>query len=363
MKILVTGSNGFIGKNLISHLSLNHEVIPFTRKDDDLKEKCLNADIVFHLAAENRPQDINHFQSVNVGLTKRLTDILTQHYHSIPIIFTSTMQVALDNPYGISKKEAETILKEYHEKTYAPVLIYRLPGVFGKWSKPYYNTVVATFIDQVLNDKPLTIHDPKTMIELVYIDDVIKSLINNMDKIGLNYERVTPMYQITLKELSDHFLSFKRMEETLFIPFLEDGFIKKLYSTYTSFKKEKALKRSLITHKDERGSFTELLKQSNFGQVSINITKPGITKGDHYHHHKHEKFIVVAGEGLITIRDLFDETIQEILVSGTSPQIVDIPPGSAHAIKNTGDSDLVTVMWANEPFDESNPDTYKKKVK
>jgi UDP-2-acetamido-2,6-beta-L-arabino-hexul-4-ose reductase len=364
MKILVTGSNGFLGKHIVLRLEeLGHKVLTYGRNDNDLDNKISNSEFIFHLAGVNRTENESDFQKVNVGLTQAIVKAIKNFNVKVPIIFASSYQATQLNPYGISKKKAEDELLEFNLVTGNLINIFRLPGIFGKWSKPYYNTVVATFVDQVLNEKPLTIHDPQTIIEIAYIDDVVNDMVEciqlNNEKI---YQDVKKTHKLTLKDLTLILQSFKENEAKNLVPTLEDEFTKKLYSTYVSFKTKNQFKTKLTSHSDHRGSFTEILKQTAFGQISVNMTKPGIEKGHHYHHHKHEKFLVVSGKAQIQLKKLFTDEFITINVSEETLEVVDIPPGYVHSIKNIGDKDLVTLMWANEIFDPENPDTISKKV-
>ena len=364
MNILVTGAYGFLGKHISLRLEESgHNVIKYGRLDGDLDVKVKKSEFIFHLAGINRTDDESEFSRVNVGLTQQIIDEILKTKKEIPIVFASSYQALQEKPYGISKKQAEDVLIDYHKKTSNPVYIYRLPGIFGKWSKPYYNTVVATFIDQVLSGKPLTIHDPNTEIEICYIDDVLDIMTYHLNwKSSEVYQDVSLKYKLSLQELSEILQSFKALEEKKMIPDLKDAFTKKLYSTYLSFKPLDNLNQPLKVNSDERGSFTEILKQPGFGQVSVNVSKPGIEKGHHYHHHKHEKFLVVSGYGEVTLRSLLSDETVTYQVSEEKHEVIDIPPGFVHSIKNTGNKDLVTLMWANEIFDKEKPDTYPKKV-
>ena len=364
MNILVTGAHGFLGKHLCLDLeSLGHNVLKYGRDDVDLDFKVQKSDFIYHLAGVNRTDDTSLFKDINIGLTNQLIEEVKKRKTNIPIVFASSYQALLDTPYGISKRQAEDALLDFYKTTQNPIYIYRLPGIFGKWSKPYYNTVVATFIHQVHHDLELTIHDPNTIIEIVYVDDVVKSFIHHLESPSNEiYQDVKPIHTVTLSELAKTLKAFKSAESDNLIPDLKDAFIKKLYSTYISFKPQHQWVNLYDSKFDERGSFTELLKSEAFGQMSVNITKPGVEKGHHYHHHKHEKFIVVSGEGEIQIRDFFENEIQTIKVSNSKLEVVEIPPGFVHSIKNTGSKDLITLMWANEIFDANNPDTHFKKV-
>lgn len=364
MNILVTGAYGFLGKHISLRLEESgHNVIKYGRLDGDLDFKVKKSEFIFHLAGINRTDKESEFTEVNVGLTEKIIDEVLKTKRSIPIVFASSYQALQLNPYGISKKQAEELLIDFQKSTLNQVYIYRLPGIFGKWSKPYYNTVVATFIDQVLSSKPLTIHNPNSEIEISYIEDVVDRMTHQLDENSSEiYQDVYPKYKLTLQMLAESLISFKELEGSNHITNLEEDFLKKLYSTYVSFKSEDKLSQPLIVNTDQRGSFTEILKQQGFGQVSVNVSKPGIEKGHHYHHHKHEKFVVVSGYGEIDLRNLFSDEVMTYQVSEEKIELIDIPPGYVHSIKNTGIKDLVTIMWANETFDKEKPDTIPKKV-
>lgn len=364
MKILITGSNGFIGKNLSVYLKeLSHEVLTFKRDDSDLFEKINQSEFIFHLAGVNRPKDDKDFYNINVGLTEELIEGVKKTKRNIPILFASSTQVLLDNPYGVSKKQAEDKLLAFHEQSQNHVYILRLPGVFGKWSKPYYNTVVATFIHQMINGESLTVTDPEKILDLVYVEDLMQQFISIFEIPSIReIIDVDNIESIKLGELAKMIQQFKQWDETLTIPNLEKSIDKKLYSTYISMKSPEDFLTHMKMHIDERGSFTELIKSLSAGQVSINIAKPGIEKGNHYHHHKHEKFVVVSGHAEIKLRKIGSDEITTIYSNGDNIQSVDIPPGYVHSISNVGYIDLITLMWANEIFDPTNPDTIYQKV-
>ena len=364
MKALVTGSKGFIGKHLVLRLKENdYEVLEYGRNDDDLEEKINDVDIIFHLAGINRTNNLNDFQSVNVGLTEEIIRLIKKTERFIPIVFSSTKQVFSDNPYGKSKKNAEELLLKFNEDYQNPTYIFRLPGVFGKWSKPYYNTVVATFIDQLHHNENPTIDDANSALELIYIDRVIDMFVESMNhKLKPGVQEINNTYQLSVGELADYLIDIHRSDLNCMIPDLKSPLIKDLYSTYISFKPMDDLEKKLKMNKDDRGSFTEILKTLSDGQFSVNITKPGIIKGNHYHHHKHEKFIVVSGHALIQLRNIKSGQMSEISASEETLVIIDIPPGAVHNIRNVGETDLVTLMWANEVFDANAPDTIYEKV-
>lgn len=376
MNILITGARGFIGKNLIAELhnikegkakgyNLNPEFTIFEYDIDTdpslLDGYCKDADFVFHLAGVNRPKDQSEFMEGNFGFTSLLLDTLKKHGNNCPVMLSSSIQAELDNPYGVSKKAGENLLLEYGRETGSDVLIYRFPNVFGKWCRPNYNSAVATFCHNVAHDLPIQVNDRSVKLTLVYIDDVVKELIaaleGNPNKSG-EFCKVPVEHQITLGEIVELIYSFKDSRENLLVSDLSDPFTKKLYSTYLSYLPEDQFSYSLKMNVDERGSFTEFLKSNDRGQVSVNISKPGITKGQHWHHTKNEKFLVVSGKGVIRFRKIDEVKVHEYYVSGEKLEVVDIPVGYTHNIENLGDTDMVTVMWVNEIFDPEHPDTF-----
>lgn len=365
MKILVTGAKGFIGKNLIAELKNRKydDIFEFDRGTDLnlLDDYCKDADFVFHLAGVNRPKEQTEFMEGNFGFTSELLTALKKHNNTCPIMISSSIQAELDNPYGESKKAGEDLLFSYNEETGANVLVYRFPNVFGKWCKPNYNSVVATFCNNVAHDLSIQVNDPSVVMNLVYIDDVVNELINALEgkenKAGEFYE-VPIVHTITLGEIVDLIYSFKKSREDRSVPNMADEFTKKLYSTYLSYLPKDQFSYELKMNVDQRGSFTEFIKTPDRGQVSVNISKPGITKGNHWHHTKNEKFLVVSGKGVIRFRKIDSEEIIEYFVSGDKMEVVDIPTGYTHNIENLGDTDMVTIMWANEAFDPDKPDTY-----
>lgn len=362
MNILVTGSKGFIGKNLIATLEEKHQhqILSYDQEDtfDTLDKYASMCDVVVHLAGINRPEDPKDFMEGNYLLTAKLLDALIKHKNHAPIILSSSIQALLDNPYGISKKMGEDLLIEYGKKHHVNVYIYRFPNVFGKWCKPNYNSVVATFCHHIAHDLPITISNPANELNLVYIDDVVSSVISLIEN-GSNeiFQNISPIHQIKLGELASLIKSFKSSRENLSIPKTDDMLTKKLYSTYLTYLPIDQFKYGLNMHVDHRGSFTEVIKTLSQGQVSINIAKPGITKGNHWHHTKNEKFLVVYGKGIIRFRHVLTNETIEYPVSGEVLEVVDIPPGYTHNIENVGNTDLVTLMWVNEIFDPNHPDT------
>lgn len=369
MKILVTGAKGFIGKNLIAELKNRNyiEIFEYNRDTDPslLDEYCKEADFVFHLAGVNRPKEQSEFMKGNFEFTSDLLNSLKKHNNTCPVMISSSIQAKLDNPYGKSKKAGEDLLFAYGKETGAKVLVYRFANVFGKWCRPNYNSAVATFCHNIAHDLPIQVNDRSVEMNLVYIDDVVNELINalenNENKTG-EFCEVPVVYTITIGEIVDLIYSFKKSREDKSIPNMADEFVKKLYSTYLSYLPEDQFSYKLKMNKDHRGSFTEFIKTPDRGQISVNISKPGITKGNHWHHTKNEKFLVVSGKGVIRFRRIDSDEVLEYFVSGDKLEVVDIPIGYTHNIQNLGDSDMVTIMWANEPFDPENSDTYYLEV-
>lgn len=365
MKILVTGSKGFVGKNLVAELKNRgySEIFEYHResKPEELNQYTKECDFVFHLAGVNRPNDEKEFMEGNFGFTSELLDLLKKNNNRAPILITSSIQAAIDNPYGRSKKAGENLLFNYSKETGTNVLVYRLPNLFGKWSRPNYNSAVATFCNNIANDLSIQVNDPNVVMNLVYIDDLLNEFINALngnESRDNDFCYVEPIYRIKLGDIVDLIKSFKSSRTDLSIPDMSDLFIKKLYSTYLSYLPKDEFSYSLKMNVDDRGSFTEFIKTSERGQVSINISKPGITKGNHWHHTKNEKFLVVSGKGVLQFRKIDSDEIIEYYVSSEKLEVVDIPPGYTHNIINLGETDMVTVMWANEPFDPNKPDTY-----
>ncbi|MGF2145773.1 capsular polysaccharide biosynthesis protein CapF [Vagococcus fluvialis] len=365
MKILITGANGFIGKNLISEL-YNRDYQDLLLVDRDTTEKelekySLEADFVFHLAGVNRPKEEIEFTQGNVDFTDRLLSNLKKSNKKAPIMISSSTQAVLDNSYGISKRAGEQLIFDYAEETGVRSLVYRFPNVFGKWSRPNYNSAIATFCYNISRNLDITVNDPSVMLELVYIDDVVNELINGLtekESRENNYCFVPTTHRQSLGWIVETIKSFKESRENLVLPNVGDELTKKLYSTYLSFLAEDNFSYKLKMNKDNRGSFTEFLRTTHAGQTSINISKPGIVKGNHWHHTKNEKFLVVSGEGVIRFRKPKSNEIIEYFVSGEELEVVDIPVGYTHNIENLGKTEMVTVMWVNEPFNPDEPDTF-----
>ena len=369
MKILITGANGFVGRNLVSELR-NQGFQDLLEFDVDTEPALLDGyaascEFVFHLAGVNRPKDQTEFMTGNYGFTSQLLDALQKHGNKAPVLITSSTQAAYDNPYGQSKKAGEDLIFQYGKDYGVKVFVYRLPNVFGKWCRPNYNSAVATFCHNIAHGLPIQVNDPNVVMNLVYVDDVVASFIDKLKNGKPNtedYAEVTPVHIIKLGEIVDLINSFKTSRETLQIPDMGDAFTKKLYSTYLSYLPENQFSYLLKMNVDNRGSFTEFLKSPERGQVSINISKPSITKGNHWHHTKNEKFLVVSGKGVIRFRKINSEEIIAYYVSGEKLEVVDIPVGYTHNIENLGDTDMVTVMWVNEVFDKDKPDTFFMEV-
>ena len=398
MKILVTGAKGFVGRNLCENLKNIRDGKNRTRSfavdeiyeydiDTDpalLDNYCKDADFVFNLAGVNRPKDQNEFMEGNFGFASTLLDTLKKHENKCPIMLSSSIQATLigrygESDYGKSKLAGEELFFDYAKETGAKVLVYRFPNLFGKWCRPNYNSAVATFCNNIANDLPITVNDRSTELELLYIDDLIEEMFDALEgkEHRGNYDGLNPVaaedgrycyspitHKVTLGEIVDLLDSFKKQPETLVMPDIPYGsFAKKLYSTYLSYLPKEKVSFPLKMNTDDRGSFTELLKTENAGQFSVNISKPGITKGQHWHNTKWEFFIVVAGHGLIQERKIGSDEVIELEVSGDRIEAIHMLPGYTHNIINLSETEnLVTVMWANESFDPSHPDTFFEKV-
>lgn len=372
MKVLITGVKGFIGKNLVATLNeinkkdLKYELIEITRNNSEkeLIDGVKESDLIIHLAGINRPKYDKEFKEGNADLTAKIVNILKENNKKTPIIMTSSIQADLDNLYGRSKKEAEDILLDYSETARCKVYIYRLPNVFGKWCKPNYNSAIATFCNNIANGESIWISDSNKEMTLVYVDDVVRNIINIMESNNINggYLNVDIEYTSTLGEIVSLINSFRDSRKSLIIPNMKNEFEKKLYSTYLSYLPNDEFAYPLKMNVDNRGSFTEFLKSDDRGQVSINISKPGITKGNHWHNTKNEKFLVVKGNGVIKFRKIDSDDVIEYKVSDENLEVIDIPVGYTHNITNLGSTDMVTVMWVNEIFNSEEPDTYYLEV-
>ena len=373
--ILITGALGFIGKNLTAHLTnqgytnlLLFDIAYSENPQQELATFAKEAKFVFHLAGINRPQSNEAFYAGNRDSTTELLELLSKFGNKAPVLLSSSTQATLDNDYGKSKAQAEQAVYSHSSTNGSPVYVFRLPGVFGKWCRPNYNSVVATFCHNIASGLPIEVRDPAYSLPLVYIDDVVRCFTDAMEgKVAQDRSTqpvclVNPVYQTTLGKLAELISSFRQSRTTLAVPNIADEFEKKLYSTYLSYIPSTHFSYNLKMNCDNRGSFTEFLRTPDRGQVSINISKPGVVKGNHWHHTKNEKFLVVKGEAIIRFRQIGTSMVTEYRVSDKILQVVDIPTGYTHNIENVGKEDLITVMWANEPFDPENPDTFFEMV-
>ena len=385
-KILVTGSNGFVGKNTVVALkeAKKYEILTIDRNntEEELKKSVLEADFIVHLAGVNRPKDTKEFYEGNGGLTEKIVGFLREENKNTPILITSSTHAVLDNDYGKSKKQSEDALIKYSDECNAKVYIFRLPNLFGKWCRPNYNSAVATFCYNIAHDLDVWVNDPAIELNLVYIDDVVASIIDviedenivklsNLDEevavtttgassiqIDKYYYEVTTVYKRTLGNIVDSLKMFRNMRKSLLIPDLSDGFNKALYSTYLTYLEEDDFSYYLDKKEDNRGWLAELVKSEQFGQMFVSKTHPGITRGNHWHHTKTEKFIVIQGQAAIRFRKLDEDKVIEYIVDGEKPQVLDIPPGYTHSIENIGQDEVITLFWSNEMFNPEKPDTY-----
>lgn len=413
MNVLVTGSRGFIGQNLIAWLErlFDVNVLPFDQEHTttDLAERLAVADLVYHFAGVNRPQSVDEFHAGNVDLTAHLCDLLLRSGRATPIVFASSIQAALDNPYGVSKRQAEQVLADYAASTCSPVAIFRLSNVFGKWCRPNYNSVVATFCHNIAHDLPITISDPGRAVRLVHVDDVVRAFLeagealrsqksevrDQSPKVGSgrtgtgdsnesthfsplpvanslltfddfspthSYYEAQPVYTVTLGRLAELLRSFRASRQSLLAPDFGDPFIHKLYGTFLSYLDPHDFAYDLTQRSDDRGSLAEFIKSPPFGQIFVSRTKPGITRGNHFHHSKTEKFLVLEGEAIIRFRHILSGESIEYIVRGEDYRVLDVPTGYTHSIQNVGQGELVTLFWASEVFDPGRPDTIWEKV-
>lgn len=366
MKILVTGAHGFVGRNLTVRLrELGHDVLGIGREDDDAawSDAARMADAVVHLAGINRPTDPAEFETGNVGLTRRLCDLLAEKGNLAPVLYASSTQAQNDNPYGRSKAAAERVLLDHATATGAPVAIFRLPNVFGKWTKPGYNSAVATFCHRIARGEAIEIHDPSAPLRLVYVDDVIEAFLPLLNGgFATGQFEASPVHATRVGDVADIIRGFPASRDTLITPRVGTGLVRALYSTYLSYLPTADFDYRVPIHADPRGRFVEMLKTVDSGQFSYFTAGPGITRGDHYHHSKAEKFLVISGRAHFGFRQIETGERHEIVVEGAEGRIVETIPGWTHNITNIGDGELVVMLWANEIFDRERPDTVAMKV-
>ena len=367
MKVLITGSDGFIAKNLRETLQRDDSVkLYLFSKDDssDILEAYLKeVDFVYHLAGVNRPKNSEEFYEGNTDLTKFIVDVLIKYKKAVPIVLSSSTQALQDNDYGKSKLQAENILLDYSKEFDVNSYVFRLPNIFGKWSQPNYNSVISTWCYNISHDIDIQVNDETYTMNLVYVDDVVDEFVQclSLDRKS-GHSEVNTVYVKTLGEIRDLLEKFKENRNSLVIPNVGSGFERALYGTYLSYLDTNDFSYKLNGHEDDRGTFYEILKTQDSGQFSLSTTKAGITRGNHYHNTKNEKFLVVKGKALIEFRHIFSEEIISYEVSGSSMEVVEMIPGYTHNIKNIGDDELLLFLWANEQFDQNNPDTYFLKV-
>lgn len=368
MKVLVTGADGFIGKNLCLHLSEREgvQVVCFTRNESlaGLPALLEGVDCVVHLAGINRPQDPAEFKQGNADLTEALCGALLQTGRAVPVIYSSSIQAGHDNPYGESKRAAEQAVFAYGQQSGAAVHVYRLPNVFGKWARPNYNSAVATFCHNISQGLPIQVNDPSAIVSLVYVDDVVKTFLQAMDqKVGASgFADVAPVYQISVGDLAAQIEAFRDSRDSLITENVGTGLVRALYSTYVSYLQPEQFSYQVPKYGDERGVFVEMLKTREAGQFSFFTAHPGITRGGHYHHSKTEKFLVIKGKACFRFRHMVTGEFYELLTDGEQPEIVETVTGWTHDITNVGDEEMIVMLWANEIFDREKPDTYARPV-
>ena len=368
--VLITGANGFLGRNLIAALE-NIAGLELLKYDigntfDELSKFAAKSDFVYHLAGVNRPKGPEEYESGNKGFTERLAGLLKETGRKTPVLLSSTIQAVLENPYGLSKKGAEDAMRNYAEETGANVCIYRLPNIFGKWCKPNYNSVVATWCYNLARDLPIHINNPDTEFNLVYVDDVVEEFVNALNGCENRghdgFCTVSRSFHTSLGDLADRLYSFKDSGTTLVMPDLDPVFQRFLYATYISYLPTEDLGYNLEMKQDHRGWLAEFIKSKSFGQIFISRTRPGITRGNHWHHTKVEKFLVIDGTAVIKLRGVNASDVAAYMVSGDKLKVIDIPAGYTHSITNVGESDVITLFWADEIYDPGKPDTYFSEV-
>jgi UDP-2-acetamido-2,6-beta-L-arabino-hexul-4-ose reductase len=364
--VVVTGAAGFVGRNLMAELSnqKQHEVLPFDidANESELEAALIRADFVFHLAGVNRPQNNSEFDTGNRGFTGHVLELLERHGRAVPVVITSSIQAALENPYGVSKRGAEEEAFAWAKRTGGRAIVYRLPNLFGKWCRPNYNSVTATFCYNIAHGLPIQVNDPDKKLELVYIADLLEEFLlalagsPHVGDDGFCF--VPTVHSVTLQGLADMLTAFRSSRDTLVLPDFGSAFARALYATYVSYIPEGEFAYKPEMKHDNRGWLTELIKQPGFGQIFVSRTKPGITRGNHWHHTKVEKFIVIEGEAVIRFRKVGGDEVYDYPVSGSELSIVDIPTGYTHSITNVGSTDVITLFWSDEVFDPAHTDTY-----
>jgi len=373
MTILITGSEGFIGRNLRQHLSERTDLtlLLFDRDQNqkDLEEMTQSADVIFHLAGINRPQDPKEFETGNAGLTADLLNLLETRIVAtgqvIPIVLTSSIQALAENPYGLSKRKAENLVFDFAARTGTDAYVFRLPNVFGKWCLPNYNSAVATFCHNIARGLPIQINDPNASLTLVYIDDVIEQFIGIIDGKGCErdsegFAKLSTTYSTTVGDVAEQILSFQESRATMITERVGTGLIRALHSTYLSYLPKESFSYTIPQHADARGIFVEMLKTKDSGQFSFFTAHPGITRGGHYHHSKTEKFLVIKGQARFKFQHVLTGETHEIITTGDHSEIVETVPGWTHDVTNIGEEELIVMLWANEIFDRDKPDTYAR---
>lgn len=364
MNVLVTGAGGFVGKNLVVALRQRADVqIGEIDLDNagELASSLGEADVIYHLAGVNRPKTVDEFVSGNTGLTEALCAELERRGRRPKIVLTSSIQAERDNPYGASKRGAEEALQRFSERTGAETVVYRLKNLFGKWGRPNYNAVTATFCHNIARGLPIEISDSSVEVDLTYIDDVVNAFVSELDappRPGFRFAEPLTSYRITLGELAETIRGFHAHPATLRLPDFASPLVRALYATYLSFVEPEGQQYQLAIKADARGSLAEFVKSPHFGQIFVSRTKPGVTRGNHYHHTKTEKFMVVEGEGIIRLRQIHGTSVVEFRVRGEEYRVVNIPPGYTHSIENVGAGEMVTLFWSSEVFDPKRPDTF-----
>ncbi len=367
--VLVTGAKGFVGRNQCTVLRRRDDLKLFEYDVDSapsvLEEGLQSADVVLHLAGVNRPQTTDEFQTGNAGITGDVCRRLAELGRSPKLVITSSIQAALDNPYGVSKRGAEQALEAYSQQTGGEAVVYRLKNLFGKWCRPNYNSVTATFCYNIAHDLPIQISDPSYELELTYIDDVVAAFVGEVDapqSSGFRMAESLTSYKLSLGQLAELIRSFHSHRKNLMLPDYSNPFVRALYATYLSYREPQDYEYGLDIKSDPRGSLAEFVKSPAFGQIFVSHTKPGITRGNHYHHTKTEKFMVVQGEAVIRMRQIEGQQVVEFPVKGLDYRVVDIPPGYTHSIENVGGTEMVTLFWSSEVFNPDKPDTYFEAV-